>query len=239
MAHWSDSILEFNPCDAASQWLRTQPNATTAWQVCERGDWMAWIVGYLLSGEVGSKARLHLVGALVDCAALVSPSYKGRYPGGDSRVRNCIEVCFGYSRGKATLEEVNRAEIAVFVNVYLAGPDAAARDAWAAASSTANWAAAADRAAAAAASWDSAVAVAADAARVLAATAATSVAVSSQATISVPDNSAAAVSDAAEAAAAWAAAADDGIDASNAARTRVLRECADLLRRHYPTPPEV
>ncbi|MCZ2079909.1 MAG: hypothetical protein LC130_33490, partial [Bryobacterales bacterium] len=30
------------PCDDAVTWLENQPDIETAWETCERGDWMIW-----------------------------------------------------------------------------------------------------------------------------------------------------------------------------------------------------
>src|SRR5512133_2862818 len=30
------------PCDSGAEWLSAQPDAKTAWDACERGDWMWW-----------------------------------------------------------------------------------------------------------------------------------------------------------------------------------------------------
>src|SRR3990172_2614405 len=35
------------PCEDAIKWLETQPDFETAWNVCERGDWMWWVLRHL------------------------------------------------------------------------------------------------------------------------------------------------------------------------------------------------
>ena len=35
------------PCSDAIPWLNTQPDAATAWQNCQRGDWMWWTLRFL------------------------------------------------------------------------------------------------------------------------------------------------------------------------------------------------
>jgi hypothetical protein len=39
------NITHLNPCDEAAEWLLTQPDAQTAWDSCERPDWMLWYLG--------------------------------------------------------------------------------------------------------------------------------------------------------------------------------------------------
>ena len=55
VAHWTDA-LTYSPCTDALAWLRTQPDAKTAWEKSERGDWMLYHAGKL-AGEPGSDAR--------------------------------------------------------------------------------------------------------------------------------------------------------------------------------------
>ena len=111
MEHWTDKIASLHPCGEALRWLRTQPDAATAWATCQRGDWMLWIAGKL-SGEVGFASRLKLVGAAADCAATALPLYESNHPG-DSRVRDCIDACRGHAAGTVTIDEL-RSDAAAF-----------------------------------------------------------------------------------------------------------------------------
>jgi len=47
------------PCRDAAMWLESQPDAKTAWDTCERGDWMWWalchIPGAVPSKEISAK----------------------------------------------------------------------------------------------------------------------------------------------------------------------------------------
>jgi hypothetical protein len=56
-------------CEDALKWLEDQQSWEQAWQDCERGDWMLWLLGYL-SGEPGSRSRRKLVAASARCARL-------------------------------------------------------------------------------------------------------------------------------------------------------------------------
>lgn len=46
-------------CDEAIDWARGYPNRTVAWNACQRGDWMMWILARLV--EPGSAAHRALV----------------------------------------------------------------------------------------------------------------------------------------------------------------------------------
>src|SRR3990172_13270472 len=61
---WTDE-LTYTPCSDAHEWLRTQPDAQTAWNKSNRGDWMLYHAGKL-AGESGSDAHRLLV--LTACA---------------------------------------------------------------------------------------------------------------------------------------------------------------------------
>ena len=39
-----DAIAHLSPCVEPSKWLKTQPDAQTAWENCKRGDWMMWLL---------------------------------------------------------------------------------------------------------------------------------------------------------------------------------------------------
>jgi hypothetical protein len=122
IAHWSDALLPLRPCAEAVVWCRTQPDAETAWAACERPDWLFWLLG-----RTGADRR-PLVLAACDCAepALV------HVPAGEDRPRRAIETARAWTRGEATIEEVQRARTAA---AYAA--DAAAAAAYAAAAAAA------------------------------------------------------------------------------------------------------
>ena len=66
MKHWTEK-LSYTPCADALKWLRTQPDAQTAWDTSQRGDWMLFHAGKL-AGEPGSDGRRTLVLAACACA---------------------------------------------------------------------------------------------------------------------------------------------------------------------------
>jgi hypothetical protein len=106
--HWCDRLEAVGACDEAVAWARTQPSPEAAWQNCDRGDWMLWIVGRVAGGEIGSPERRRLVLAACDCAELSLLAFESEYPN-DGRPRNAIETARRYALGdgSATLSAVN------------------------------------------------------------------------------------------------------------------------------------
>ena len=39
---WLEELALLNPCPDALTWARGYPDLASAWQACERGDWMLW-----------------------------------------------------------------------------------------------------------------------------------------------------------------------------------------------------
>ena len=173
-------LSDINACLSAIEWVKASNSRSleSAWQKCERGDWMLWYAGKK-AGPVGDEKRKKLVLAACACARLGLPTFEKRYPGNDV-MRVCLDTAEKWTRNEATLEalQVSRR------NCYAAA-DAAA------------YAAAAD-----AAAYAAAAPAAADAA--------------------------------AYAAAAYAAA----YDACAATKKKVLKECADIVRKWYPELPQ-
>lgn len=46
MTHWTDS-LPSDACKPAVDWCRTMPDFATAWQSCQVGGWMEWLLNRL------------------------------------------------------------------------------------------------------------------------------------------------------------------------------------------------
>ena len=177
--HWSKALPR-NACRDALAWAYSQPSANAAWNTCERGDWMLWVLGKL-SGKPESASRKKLVLAACACARLALI----HVPKGEDRPLIAIETAERYARGKGpTLHDVKEA-------------------AYAAAATAASTAAATDAATAA---------YAATAAAAYAAYAAYAATAATTAT-----------------AAAYAA----------YARTLTFKQCADIVRTHYPQAPQL
>ena len=129
----------FAPCSDAREWMRSQKNATEAWNNCERGDWMLWIAKKLKVDD----RKLTMAKAM--CAKQVEHLMK------DQRSIDALQLCIDYFYGIISREELDAAD------------DAAAADA-ADAAAYADAAYAAYAAAAAYAAYAAYAAAAADAA---------------------------------------------------------------------------
>ena len=87
-----DGCKKFNVCKKAIAWLEENNFKTLnqAWQVCERGDWMLWLLGKL-AGKPGTKSRKKLAYTAACCAELALPIFEKKYPN-DDRPRKSIEA---------------------------------------------------------------------------------------------------------------------------------------------------
>jgi hypothetical protein len=145
-------LIALGACEDATDWAKDYRTLGDAWQNCQRGDWMLWLVAQTLGKEQNSSGRKRLVFAACQCARLGLPYTT------DARVLAAIEVIERWTIGQASIQGVSAAAAA-----YAADAAAAAAYATAAAAAYAADAAAyaADAAAYAAAD---AAAYAADAA---------------------------------------------------------------------------
>ena len=115
--HWTESLTHLSLCNAAMCWLRTQPDAVTAWRVCERGDWMLWLASKH-AGEPWSDARRPLVLAACACARMALPIFAVRCPG-DTRPRVSVETAESWAQNEgATIGEVRRTRSAAAASAY-------------------------------------------------------------------------------------------------------------------------
>jgi hypothetical protein len=202
-SHWSDKLPN-HACEDAVEWCKTQPSVEAAWNNCERGDWMLW----LLAQDVKQGDKLHrkVVLAACKCARLawewMPDGSKKVIRQLEKRARGDNSIALGSLRAAAA-EAAEAAAAAAYTaadaDVYAAYAAAYAADAAAYAVDAAGYAAAA--------------AVYADAAEAAA------------------DAYAAAAAAAADAAAAVAVAHD--ADADAAARTRIFGQCADIVREVF------
>ena len=97
-------LASLHPCNEAVEWLKEQSSMKVAWETCERGDWMLWLLGKL-SGKIGSKSRKKLVWTACQCARL-SLKYVTE---GEKQPLITIKTTEKYSKGLATLKEVKSA----------------------------------------------------------------------------------------------------------------------------------
>jgi hypothetical protein len=121
------SYLEgLNACEEAVLWSKEFNTLKEAWEVCERGDWMLWLLGKQ-SGPVDSDSRKKLVWTSCQCARLALPCVKE----GEDKPRIAIEAAEAYAINEASIEDVRNAATAATAAAHT--DDAAATAATAAA----------------------------------------------------------------------------------------------------------
>jgi hypothetical protein len=104
-AHWSRKLVALGACKEAVEWAKTQPDFATAWDTCQRGDWMIWLLESL---DKTYTPRLRLIA--YDCARAVLHLV----PAGEDRPRLAIECAERYARGEATAKELAAARAAAW-----------------------------------------------------------------------------------------------------------------------------
>ena len=106
MKSWLMGIKRLKACNEAIEWGKQFDTLGEAWQKCERGEWMLWLLGKL-SGKPGSDSRKKLVLAACGCARLSLPYV----PKGEIRPLRAIETAEAWARGDAgiTLQMVKAA----------------------------------------------------------------------------------------------------------------------------------
>ena len=144
-------LKKLNACPEAVGWADQFPTLQDAWDNCDRGEWMLWLLGKQV-GEPGTKSRKKLVLTACKCARL-SLKY---IPEDEKRPIKAIQTAEKYARGVKgiTLQDVrsaaaadaaDAAAYAAHAAAYADAADAAAYAAHAAAYAYAAAAAAAAR----------------------------------------------------------------------------------------------
>ena len=100
-------------CESGQEWADGQADYKTAWDTCERGDWMIWIASKQLADN------RKLTGAKAECAGLVEHLMK------DERSVNAVRVAERFGRGEATEEELRVAADAAYAAAAYAAAYAA------------------------------------------------------------------------------------------------------------------
>ena len=95
----AERIKHLRPCEEAVAWAADFTSNTNAWQECERGDWMLWLLGHV-SGRPYSSKRRQLVRCACECAALSFKYSK------DTRVTKCLEILKLWFDGNVTQQEL-------------------------------------------------------------------------------------------------------------------------------------
>ena len=139
MKKYVEKLKKLNACQDAIEYSEKFSTLQKAWNECNRGDWMLWLLGRL-SGPPDSESRKHVVLIACKCARL-SLKY---IPKDEKRPLEAIQTTEKYSNGKATFEEVKKAfaaATAAFAASTASDSAAASASATAFAASTAAFAA--------------------------------------------------------------------------------------------------
>ena len=112
-------LKELDACDDAIEWAKDYDNLQQAWDNCQRGDWMIWLINKM---EWSNDKDLRLMA--------VAFARQVQHLMNDQRSINALDVAQRYANGETTVDELKAAW-------------AAARAAWAAAraAGAAAWAA--------------------------------------------------------------------------------------------------
>jgi hypothetical protein len=110
-------LIALGACKDATDWAKDYRTLGDAWQNCQRGDWMLWLVAQTLGKEQNSSGRKRLVFAACQCARLGLPYTT------DARVLAAIEVTERWAIGQTSIQEVRDAAYAA---AYAASAYAAA-----------------------------------------------------------------------------------------------------------------
>lgn len=134
----SEQIAHLKPCAPSVPWLDGYSDLQTAWDECPRGDWMLGYAGKL-SGPPESESRRMVVACAADCAALALPKFELCYP--DDKiwrsprpwwsppvavVRECIDACYRWADGRASIDELCFATAPAIAAGYAASTHAVA-----------------------------------------------------------------------------------------------------------------
>jgi hypothetical protein len=129
-------LKELDACDEAIEWAKDYDNLQQAWDNCQRGDWMIWLINKM---EWSNDKDLRLMA--------VAFARQVQHLMNDQRSINALDVAERYANGEANIEELTEARAAAAAVAAWAAwvaAWAAARAAWAAAraAGAAAWAAA-------------------------------------------------------------------------------------------------
>ncbi len=107
--HWLKRLKCLDACGSAIEWAKDYPDLAAAWQDCERGDWMLWLIAKY-AGRPGGKRRRLLVLAACECARLSLHHVPAR----EERPLKTIEIAERWARQEAGVSLMNVRAAAAF-----------------------------------------------------------------------------------------------------------------------------
>ena len=115
-----NKLKRLDTCNDAIEWAEEYPTFQVAWDSCQRGDWMAWLLGKF-AGKPESRKRKKLVLTLCDCDAMII-----KYSASKNRnvLRRYLRLARAWARGKVTIDRVYAVELAIEANGIISTADA-------------------------------------------------------------------------------------------------------------------
>ena len=135
-------LNKLNACSAAVKYAKKFETLQSAWDSCERAEWMFWLIGKTTQSKAWSDERKPIVLCALECAETVKHLWPKKQ---EKQIENSIDVLKKWCDGEVDTENAKEARDALRAAAYAAADAADAADADAAAAA----AAAADAAAAA------------------------------------------------------------------------------------------
>ena len=96
-------------CEEGAVWFEKQPDIKTAWEKCERSDWMMWALGRL---HYNDGKTLRLLACKFACDTPIGGGQVVYELLTDDRSKKAIEVAILYAHGRATERELQGAAYA-------------------------------------------------------------------------------------------------------------------------------
>jgi len=104
--NFREKLKEINACFDAIQWAENYTSLQKAWDNCERGDWILWLIGKQ-AGKPESKSRKKLVLTACKCARLALK----HVPKNEKRPLKAIQTAEKWAKGdnNISLQDVRSA----------------------------------------------------------------------------------------------------------------------------------
>ena len=114
-------LKELEACDEAIEWAKDYDTLQQAWDNCQRGDWMIWLINEM---EWSNEKDLRLMA--------VAFARQVQHLMNDQRSINALDVAERYANGEANIEELTAAWVAAWAAgaAWAAWAARAARVAW-------------------------------------------------------------------------------------------------------------
>ena len=116
--HWSKILVTAGACSEGLAFARKFPSFQHCWDACENPEWLFWWVGKCKGNS--EDFRKAAVRCACEIAQFVLPIFEKAYPK-DNRPRKAIETALAWTEGKASIDDVRKAEhAAYYVAAYAA-----------------------------------------------------------------------------------------------------------------------